>query len=93
MVYTKSRKNRLLSIVIPGGIVDTIAHEVLINGEFREIAPPSGGPWGGIGVNKKFIAALANMFGEDFIDHMKTTSPQQWFFLQASLRMQRKILK
>ena len=86
-------ENILLYFVIPGGTVDITAHEVLINGEVKEISPPSGGPWGGFGVNRKFIAALAKVFGQDFINHMKATSAQQWLSFAGLFETAKKDLK
>ena len=83
----------LLYIAIPGGTVDITAHEVLTNREVIEITPPSGGPWGGFGVNKKFIAVLAKVFGQNFIDHMKATSGQQWLSFVGLFETQKKRLK
>ena len=45
----------------------------------KEIHPPSGGPWGGITVDKNFEEFLKKIFGIDFINKMKFEKRQQWF--------------
>ena len=39
----------------------------------------SGGPWGGIYVDKKYHQLLDDIFGKDFMNHLKRHHPSVWF--------------
>ena len=66
-------------IIILGGTVDITCHEIISPAAVKEVVPPSGGPWGGIKIDAKFVAFLEKIFGKDVIQKFSTDFPQQWF--------------
>ena len=82
-----------LHSVISGGAVDITAHEVLRNGQVRQLAPPTVHICGGMVVNKHFIEALAKVFGQDFIIHTRAKLPQQWYSFEDLFETAKKHLK
>ena len=79
--------------LLAGGTVDITAHEILSQGNVKEICPPSGGPWGGIEVDKSFISLMVRIFGCDFINHFKVVQPQQWLNFMTSFEKAKKGIK
>ena len=73
-----------------GGTVDITAHEILLDGNVKEISPPSGGPWGGIKVDKKFFESLAQILGSGFINKFKADRPQQWLQFMTNFERAKK---
>ena len=61
-----------------GGTVDITAHEVVSEGQVKELIPASGGNWGGYNVNIRFHEWMNTIFGEEFINAYKTRSPHKW---------------
>ena len=45
-----------------GGTVDITVHEVLDDGNVRELYKANGGPWGGKSVNDAFLHFLGGLF-------------------------------
>ena len=75
-----------------GGTVDITAHEILEKGKIKEISEPSGGPWGGITVDKKFEEFLEKTFGTDFINKMQSEQRQEWFEFKCDFEKSKKYL-
>ena len=79
--------------MILGGTVDITCHEILSSAEVKEIAPPSGGPWGGIKVDAKFVTFLERIFGKDIIQKFTINFPQQWFQLMTYFEKAKRSVK
>lgn len=56
-------------------------HEVTGLNKLKEIHQACGGRWGGITVNEKFEEFLEQLFGDEFMKHMKETNPSAYFTL------------
>lgn len=66
-----------------GGTTDIAVHEVTGLCKLKEIHQACGGHWGGITVNENFVEFLEQLFGEDFIKHMKDKyTPEYFSFLR-----------
>ena len=63
---------------VSGGTVDITSHEVLPNGNIKEISASSGCETGGNGVNHKFEGMMRTIFGEEFIIYYKREWPHFW---------------
>lgn len=48
-----------------GGTVDVTAYQIQNDGNLRELERPTGGPWGGTMVDKKYMEFLGDLFGQD----------------------------
>ena len=79
--------------IVSGGTVDITAHEQLIDGKVKEIVQPSGGPWGGMAVDTKFMKLLCGVLGPDFINHLKSKLPQQWLEFFMRFEKSKKVFK
>lgn len=58
--------------VFIGGTVDITVHEVLKDGNLRELLSANGGPWGGATVDEAFVDFLAQISSQDAVDAFKT---------------------
>ena len=61
-----------------GGTADVTVHQVTGNGGVKELHHATGGAWGGMYVDKKFVELLEKIFGADTIDEYKTEFPGEW---------------
>ena len=59
----------------------------------KEVASPSGGPWGGKMVDENFVALLKQLFGCETIDHFMKTKPQPWLKLMTTFDIAKKTFK
>lgn len=76
-----------------GGTIDITVHEVLPDGNVREIHTATGGPWGGKKVDDYFILLLRQILGDKFIDLYMKDQPQQWLGLLTSFEKIKKSAK
>ena len=67
-----------------GGTVDITVHEIQSDGNVKEVAVPSGGPWGGTTVDENFVALLKQCFGDGTIDHLMNKNSQAWLKLMTT---------
>ena len=51
---------------------------MLEDGKVQEVTSASGGPWGGIYVDKKYYELLDEIFGSDFMNTLKRDDPGTW---------------
>ena len=58
--------------------MDIAVQQVLADGNVRQMTASTGGPWGGINVDAAFIKILEDMWGSDFVNHIKETLPSVW---------------
>ncbi|WAR08521.1 HS12B-like protein [Mya arenaria] len=56
---------------IGGGTADITVHEKQRDKSLKEIAPPSGGPWGGTEVDNSFLEFLASVVSDEVMDTFK----------------------
>ena len=59
----------------------------------KEVAAPSGGPWGGKKVDANFVALLKQHFGVETMDHLMNEKPQAWLKLMTTFEAAKKTLK
>ena len=72
-----------------GGTIDIAYHSVEKHEEdtliIRELAPPSGGPFGGTLVDSAFEHLLDQIFGLSFTEKLKECHPNVWIMMTADL--------
>lgn len=73
-----------------GGTIDITAHEILMNGDVKELIHPYGGPFGGTTVDQEFIAFLEKVLGADFIKDYKRKHPEDWIRFIISFEKRKK---
>ena len=59
----------------------------------KEVASPSGGPWGGTTVDENFVAMLKQLFGGDTIKHFVKEKPQAWLKLMTTFDLAKRAFK
>ena len=59
---TQTVLNFRCGYMFSGGTVDITVHEVLDDGNVRELYKANGGPWGGKSVNDAFLHFLGGLF-------------------------------
>ena len=57
-----------LALFFIGGTLDVTAHEILANGNIKEVHQVTGGPHGGTKVDKEFVSLLKKFFGTDVVE-------------------------
>ena len=58
-------------ICFSGGTVDITVHEVLPDGNLRELLSANGGPWGGATVDQAFVDFLADISDKDVVEFFR----------------------
>ncbi len=61
-----------------GGTADIACHEVVGELEVEEIAPPSGGAWGGIYIDEAFESLMSKIFPSKWIDGFRKKNSDFW---------------
>ena len=59
----------------------------------KEIKRASGGPWGGIYVDRKYYQLLGEIFGNDFMNKLKQKFPSTWFSMMIDFEMKKRSSK
>ena len=62
-----------------GGTVDVTLQKVMENGSLEQLKAPSGGDWGGVGIDDAFYSMLEKLIGKDIFQEFK----QQHMFEHA----------
>ncbi|XP_052816866.1 heat shock 70 kDa protein 12B-like [Mya arenaria] len=64
-----------------GGTADISVHEKNLDGTLKEIHKASGGPWGGILVDRNFICWLTNIFGQAKMSKLREEDMEDYISL------------
>ena len=64
-----------------GGTLDVTAHEILPDETIKEIYHVTGGPYGGIYVDEKFVSLLESIFGARIVKNYRIRYPADWLRL------------
>ncbi|XP_063400711.1 heat shock 70 kDa protein 12A-like isoform X1 [Mytilus trossulus] len=62
-----------------GGTIDITVHEVIPEGNLKEIHQACGGVWGSNSINKEFNHFLCKVFGDDVMKTFQTDHPLDYF--------------
>ncbi|XP_062578711.1 heat shock 70 kDa protein 12A-like [Saccostrea cucullata] len=81
---------RFIVLDLGGGTVDITLKEISDENTVKEILHASGGPWGGLAVNKEFMAFLESLVGKDVIDELKTNHKASWLDLEREVESKKK---
>lgn len=82
--------SRYLVIDIGGGTLDVTAHEILANGNVKEIHQVTGGPYGGIKVDEEFVSLLERFFGTALVQTFRTNYPAEWLEMMNEFEMKKR---
>ena len=76
-----------------GGTVDITVHEIQFDGNMKEVACPSGGPWGGKTVDENLVALLKQSFGDKTINNFINKKTQAWLKLMTTFDIAKRTFK
>ncbi|XP_068733293.1 heat shock 70 kDa protein 12A-like [Montipora capricornis] len=81
---------RYVVMDIGGGTLDVTAHEILDDGNMKEIYQVTGGAYGGIYVDEKFEKLLENLFGIPKVKEYRIKFPAEWLRLMNDFEMKKR---
>lgn len=73
-----------------GGTLDVTAHEILGNGNIKEIHQVTGGPYGGTKVDEEFVSLLERFFGTALVRTFRTNNPAEWLEMMNEFEMKKR---
>ena len=66
------------------------AHEILTNGNIKEIHQVTGGPYGGTKVDDQFVSLLERFFGTAVVGTFRVSCPAEWLELMNEFEMKKR---
>lgn len=75
---------------IGGGTLDVTVHEVLTDGNIKEVHQVTGGPFGGIYVDQKFEHLLENLVGKATTREFRMDYPADWLRMMNEFEMKKR---
>ena len=66
------------------------AHEIMTNGNIKEIHQVTGGPYGGIKVEGEFISLLERFFGTALVQTFRTNYPAEWLEMMNEFEIKKR---
>ena len=69
--------------MIAGGTVDITVHEVLTDGNVKEVCAATGGAWGGTSIDKAFVELLKRLWGAEFVNQIQSDFPTIWWEIES----------
>lgn len=82
--------SKYLVIDIGGGTLDVTAHEILANGNIKEIHKVTGGPYGGKKVNDEFVSLLEGYFGTATVETFRAENPADWLDVMNEFELKKR---
>ena len=79
-----------LLIFDKGGTLDVTAHEILMNGNIKEIYQVTGGPYGGTKVDEEFMSLLERFFGTYQVKSFRENHPAEWLEMMNEFEMKKR---
>lgn len=84
---------RYLVLDAGGGTVDITVHEVLDDGNVRELYKANGGPWGGKSVNDAFLRFLNEVIGEETMRKFEENHRDDYLELLRDFEVKKRSIK
>ena len=78
-----------LLLLDKGRTLDVTAHEILMNGNIKEIHQVTGGPYGGTKVDE-FISLLERFFGTYQVKSFRENHPAEWLEMMNEFEMKKR---
>ncbi|XP_022801897.1 heat shock 70 kDa protein 12A-like, partial [Stylophora pistillata] len=75
---------------IGGGTLDVTVHEKQDDGTIKEIHKVTGGPYGGLKVNKQFMSLLDQIFGQQKMYDYRHQFPSDWLKLMNDFEIKKR---
>ncbi|XP_052064446.1 heat shock 70 kDa protein 12A-like isoform X1 [Mytilus californianus] len=72
-----------------GGTIDITVHEVMAEGNLKEIHQACGGVWGSNTINKEFKNFLYQVFGDDVMSTFRTNNPDDYFEIMNEFELKK----
>ena len=74
-----------------GGTADITVHEVHEDGSLNVLYHPSGGDFGGIHVDNKFLSILQSIFGKEILNEFRYTYMREYWELMNDFEIKKKM--
>lgn len=84
---------RYIVLDLGGGTVDISLKEITDENNIKEIHHATGGPWGGLTVNKEFMAFLESLIGKDILDELKRDKKSAWLDLEREVEAKKRNIR
>ena len=78
------------SFYCKGGTLDVTAHEILTNGNIKEIFKVTGGPYGGTKVDEEFVSLLKRFFGTKVMETFSAKYPGEWLDMMNEFEIKKR---
>jgi hypothetical protein len=78
--------------MIKGGTVDVTLQEVMQDGSLKQLKAPSGGDWGGVGIDKAFYSLLGKLIGVEIFEQFKKEHMYQWIKFQQLFEQEKRAI-
>ena len=75
---------------VEGGTLDVTAHQILPNGNIKEISQVTGGPYGGTKVDEEFVSLLQKFFGYSVVKTFRESYPSEWLEMMNEFEMKKR---
>ena len=70
--------------------MDVTAHEILDDGTIKEIHQVTGGPYGGIYVDAKFVSLLESLLGIPTVKNFRSSYPAEWLRMMNDFELKKR---
>ena len=70
--------------------MDVTAHEILTNGNIKEVFQVTGGPYGGTKVDEEFVSLVKRFFGTTVVETFSTKYPGEWLVMMNDFEMKKR---
>ncbi|XP_052257141.1 heat shock 70 kDa protein 12A-like isoform X2 [Dreissena polymorpha] len=84
---------RFMIVDIGGGTTDIAVCEVNEGTSLKELHQPSGGDFGGINVDQKFIELFIEIFGEDVLTEFKDKQTKSYMEMMADFELKKRLFE
>ncbi|XP_052819969.1 heat shock 70 kDa protein 12B-like [Mya arenaria] len=82
--------SRYMVVDLGGGTADISVHERKSDGTLKEIHKASGGPWGGIFVDKNYMKMLDQLYGKEALIDLRKTEMSDYFDITREFELKKR---
>ncbi|XP_052761061.1 heat shock 70 kDa protein 12B-like [Mya arenaria] len=82
--------SQYMVVDLGGGTADISVHERKSDGTLKEIHKASGGPWGGIFVDKNYMKMLDQLYGEEALIDLRKTEMSDYFDITRDFELKKR---
>ncbi|XP_061173409.1 heat shock 70 kDa protein 12A-like [Saccostrea echinata] len=83
---------KFMVLDLGGGTVDVTLQEVLSDGSLKQLHAPSGGDWGGVGIDDAFYSLVEKLVGKDIFEEFKHQHMFEWMKFQQDFEQEKRTM-